>query len=272
MSEVDRPAASAPEDPTGDARSFAHAHGENVELGVPSLVWGPGQERRLRLISDRVPLPGRRILDVGCGVGQYVRRLRELPAESYGIDIEAERVSEGAGLTPGLMLASAEALPFGDATFDVILLNEVIEHVGDERGTLREAARVLRPGGHCVIYAPNRGFPFETHGVQWRGRYRFGNFPLVNYLPHAVRDRLVPHARVYQGHELRRLWRGLPFQAIVQTVAYPGFDGMRSRHERLGRILQPTLHRAEATPLRAFGLSHFMILEREPDERTPETM
>lgn len=271
MPEPDRPAGSTlPDSPgpdsSGDARSFAHAHGENVELGVPSLVWGPGQERRLRLISDRIPLQGRRILDVGCGLGQYVRRLRELPAESFGIDIEAARVREGAQLTPGLLLASAEALPFADASFDVILLNEVIEHVGDERATLQEAARVLPPGGHCVIYAPNRGFPFETHGVQWRGRYRFGNFPLVNYLPHVVRDRLVPHARVYEARELRRLCRGLPFRTVERTVVYPGFDGVRSRHERLGRALQATLHRAEATPLRALGLSHFIILERRPDD------
>jgi SAM-dependent methyltransferase len=245
-----------------DAKSFAHAHDANRELGVPSLVWGPGQERRLKLIKDRIPLRGRRLLDVGCGLGQYVRRLRDLPCEAFGIDIETLRVAEGASLTPGLLLASAGAMPFTDASFDVILLNEVLEHVSDERQTLAETARVLRPGGHLVIYAPNRGFPFETHGVQWRGRYRFGNFPLVNYLPHVLRDRLVPHARVYGGRELRRLWRELPFRAVERTVIYPGFDGIRSRHERLGRLLQETLHRAESTPLRVFGLSHFVILER----------
>ncbi len=259
------PSARPPGSPPDDAKSFAHAHAGNVELGVPSLVWGPGQERRLQLIRDRIPLTGRRVLDVGCGLGQYVRRIGELAGESYGIDIEAARVRAGARATPGLLLASAGALPFADGSFDVILLNEVIEHVADERLTLSEAARVLRPGGHLVIYAPNRGFPFETHGVQWRGQYRFGNFPLVNYLPRVLRDRLVPHARVYTGRELRRLWSGLPFRTIEQTVVYPGFDGIRSRNEPLGRALQATLHRAEATPLRVFGLSHFVILERRGD-------
>jgi len=253
-----------------DAKSFAHAHAANVELGVPSLVWGPGQERRLQLIRDRIPLQDRRVLDVGCGLGQYVRRIRQLPADSYGIDIEAARVTEGAARTPGLMLASADALPFATASFDVILLNEVIEHVADEHATLRETARVLAPGGHLVIYAPNRGFPFETHGVRWRGRYRFGNFPLVNYLPHRLRDKLVPHARVYQAHELRRLWRGLPFRTIESTIVYPGFDGIRARSQLLGRALQSTLHRAEATPLRAFGLSHFLILQRLHQDPPPQ--
>lgn len=259
------PSARPPGSPHDDAKSFAHAHAENVELGVPSLVWGPGQERRLQLIRDRIPLTGRRVLDVGCGLGQYVRRIGELAGESYGIDIETARVRAGGRATPGLLLASAGALPFADGSFDVILLNEVIEHVADERLAMHEAARVLRPGGHLVIYAPNRGFPFETHGVQWRGRYHFGNFPLVNYLPRVVRDRLVPHARVYTGRDLRRLWSGLPFHPIERTVVYPGFDGIRSRNELLGRGLQATLHRAESTPLRVFGLSHFAILERRDD-------
>ena len=260
--ELPNAGAPAPAHELLNARAFAHAHGGSLELGVPSLVWGPGQERRLRLMMERIPVQGRRVLDVGCGLGQYVRRIRSLPAESYGIDIEEARVREGARQTPGLMLASADALPFADASFDVILLNEVIEHVGDERATLAETARVLSPGGHLVIYAPNRGFPFETHGVRWRGSYRFGNFPLVNYMPHVLRDRLVPHARVYGRRDLRRLWRGLPFRTLEQTVVYPGFDGIRSRNERLGRVLRSTLHRAESTPLRAFGLSHFVILER----------
>ncbi len=245
-----------------DARRFAWAHEGAEGLGVPSLVWGAGQARRVRLIEEQIPLIGRRILDVGCGVGTYVRHLRTLAPATYGIDVERTRVAQGAREVPGLMVGSAEALPFADGSFDVVVLNEVIEHVEDDRRTLAEAARIVRVGGHVVIYAPNRWFPFETHGVRWRGVYRFGNYPLVNYLPRAWRDRLVPHARVYSGGDLRRLERGLPFATVVRSAVYPGFDGIRARHEWLGRWLQTTLHGAERTPLRALGLSHFVILER----------
>ncbi len=244
------------------ARRFAEAHGESVPLGVPSLVWGPGQARRVRLIEERIPLAGRRILDVGCGVGQYVRHMRELPATVYGIDIERRRVVDGARHLAGLMVASAEALPFAEGSFDIVVLNEVLEHVRDERATLREAARVLPVGGHVVIYAPNRWFPFETHGVRWRGRYRFGNYPFVNWLPRLLRDRLVPHADVYTRGDLRRMFHGLPYRVRSASAVYPAFDGVRSRNEILGRTLQATLHRAERTPLRWLGLSHFIILER----------
>ena len=50
-----------------------------------------------------------------------------------------------------------------------------------------------RPGGRLVLFCPNRGWPFEQHGIYWRGHYRFGNIPLVNYLPRVWRDQLAPH-------------------------------------------------------------------------------
>jgi 2-polyprenyl-3-methyl-5-hydroxy-6-metoxy-1,4-benzoquinol methylase len=176
-----------------DAASFAAEH--ELELGVPSLLWGPGQARRVRLIEKQIPLAGRRILDIGCGVGQYVAHLRSLPATVVGIDIDPGRLGD-AGVA-GLLAADAEHLPFAPHSFDVVILNEVIEHMADPRAALREIAVQLSARGHVVIYAPNRWFPFETHGVRWRGRYRFGNFPFVNWLPRTVRDRLVPHADVY---------------------------------------------------------------------------
>ena len=260
----DHPARPAPEPAPSsrDARAFAEAHTGAASLGVPSLVWGPGQTRRVRLIQERIPLAGRRILDVGCGVGAYVQHLRALPATVYGLDVDLRRVRDGGRTVPGLLVGAAEGLPFADASFDVVILNEVLEHVRDERATLQECTRVLPVGGHLVIYAPNRGFPFETHGIMWRGRHRFGNYPLVNYVPRRWRDRLVPHARVYQRSHLRRLLRGLPYEVRHESTVYPAFDGIRSRHARLGRALQAALHRAERTPLRALGLSHFLILER----------
>lgn len=257
----------APPDESPNAQRFAQQHA--VELGVPSLVWGRGQARRVRIITESISLTNRRILDVGCGIGQYVRHLRDLPATVVGIDVERTRVRQGAASVPGLMVATAERLPFAAASFDVVLLNEVIEHVGNDRQALEEALRVVPVGGHVVIYAPNRWFPFETHGIYWRGRYHFGNYPLVNYLPDGLRNRLVPHARAYSRSDIRHLLRGLPARVLVHSAVYPGFDGMRVRSPQVGGALQATLHRAERTPLRWLGLSHFVILEkRKPLGRT----
>ncbi|OGO51678.1 MAG: hypothetical protein A2148_09950 [Chloroflexi bacterium RBG_16_68_14] len=231
---------------------------DQVALGNPSFVWRAGQDRRLSLVRRYVPLEGARILDIGCGIGTYVRKLQELSARVYGIDIEPGRVRQGK--TGSLAVGISERLPFASGAFDLVLLNEVIEHVQDETATLREACRVARPGGHVVIYAPNRLYPFETHGVYLGKRYVFGNIPLVNYLPNSLRRRLVPHARAYTGRGLRRLIDGLPAEVVVHTRVFPGFDNIAARSRAVGWFLRNVFHPLERTPLRAFGLSHFLVL------------
>jgi SAM-dependent methyltransferase len=245
--------------PAGPPRAFTD---ERAALGNPSFVWRSGQTRRLALVRQFVPLQDRRILDVGCGVGTYVHAFRDYSAEVYGVDIAAKRVRRGAQQEPNLLLASSDSLPFCDASFDVVFMNEVIEHVRDDRATMAELARVLRPGGHAVLYAPNRLYPFETHGIYLGSRYVFGNVPLVNYLPHVLRDRLVPHARVYSTRDFRRLSAGLPFSEVVHTYVYPGFDNIAARSALLARALRRLLYAAEHTRIRVFGLSHLVIFQR----------
>ena len=230
-------------------------------LGEPSYVWRSGQERRLELIRRYVPLEDKWILDVGCGIGTYVKRFRAFSPHVFGIDVSVKRLAEST--MPNLVAAAGEALPFRDQTFDVLVFNEVIEHVADDRQTIEDALRVLRAEGSIVIYAPNRLYPFETHGVFFRGRYRFGNIPLVNYLPNRVRDKFVPHARAYLAKDIRRLIAGLPLRVVVHSYVYPGFDNIAARSPKAGKALRALLYRAERTPARAFGLSHFLVLQQQ---------
>ncbi|MEX2081186.1 MAG: class I SAM-dependent methyltransferase, partial [Dehalococcoidia bacterium] len=215
------------------AGTRAKAELDEVALGNPSFVWRFGQDRRLNLIREHVALEGARILDIGCGLGKYVEKFREFTPDAFGLDIDAKRVREGSANVPGLMLGVSEQLPFRDGSFDLVVLNEVIEHVGDDRRTMGEAHRVLRPGGHVAVYAPNRLYPFETHGIYLRGKYIFGNIPLVNWLPTALRNRLVPHARAYTRRGIRKTYRGMGFVPAVETYVYPGFDNIIARHRRL---------------------------------------
>jgi len=239
-----------------------HAPERVVALGHPSYVWRSGQDRRLALIRRYAPLEGRRILDVGCGIGTYLSKLWEFSHRVYGIDVEEGRLRRGALSGPGLALAASEHLPFADRAFDLVLLNEVIEHVQDDAATLREACRVTASGGHIAIYAPNRLYPFETHGIYLGRRYVFGNIPLVNYLPGFLRQHLVPHARAYLSRDLRGLAQGLEARVVIHTYVFPGFDNITARSARLGRLLRAIFHRLEKTPLRVLGLSHFLVLER----------
>jgi len=230
--------------------------------GNPSFVWRAGQDRRLAMVNLYAPLVGRRVLDVGCGVGMYTSAFRKAAANVFGIEVEFARAVEALGHAHGIAQGVGESLPFADASFDVVFSHEVLEHVADDARCAREMVRVTRPGGRMVIFVPNRLYPFETHGIYVRGHYRFGNIPLVNWLPTSLRNRLAPHVRAYTARGLRRLFAGLPVQVVHHTVIFPGYDNVIARKPALGRVLQRVTYALERLPLRIFGLSHFLVLER----------
>ena len=234
-----------------------------AERGEPSYVWRSGQERRLQMVVQWAKLQAARLLDHGCGEGIYAREFRRrFTPHVDAIDIEAERVAIAKEEIPHAVVGALEQLPYRDSSFDLVFSNEVIEHVKDDRAAAAEMVRVTRPGGRIVIFCPNRWWLFETHGHYWRGVYHFGNTPLINYLPDPLRNRLAPHVRVYTGHQLRRLFADQPVQVIHHTRVFPGFDNIVRRSPLLGKILRAILYTLETTPLRVFGLSHFLVLEK----------
>lgn len=231
--------------------------------GEPSYVWRAGQERRLGMLAEAA---GERmrgaVLENGCGVGMYVEHMAPFGGLIYGLEYDFERALEAGSRSTGILNAAGESLPFPDQSFDLILSHEVIEHVRDDRLAVREMVRALRPGGRAVIFCPNRGYPFETHGVYWRGKYHFGNIPLVNYLPRHWRDRIAPHVRVYSRRDLARLFEGLPVKIIRRTIIFGGYDNLIVRFGPAGRVLRAILQFLEKTPLKILGLSHFWVVEK----------
>ena len=233
-----------------------------ITLGHPSYVWRRGQERRLELIRKHVDLEGKRILDVGCGIGTYVKRFQMFSPHAYGVDIDPEKVEIARQTLPNITWAPAEELPFEDNSFDVIMLHEVIEHVDDDRLTIREAVRCLRPGGKLIIFAPNRMYPFETHGFYFRERFIFRLLPLINYAPDFIRNQFCHHVRIYTRRGIERLFQGLNVDFVVRSHIYPGFDNIAQRKPLLGQFLQLATDVAERTPLRALGISHFIVAQK----------
>ncbi|MEO8458124.1 MAG: class I SAM-dependent methyltransferase [Chloroflexota bacterium] len=240
-------------------------------LGHPSQIWTPGLERRLGILREHVALEDKRILDIGCGVGAFVRRLGEFSSRIVGTDIDRESVRRGAEAVPNLALAVGEHMPFRSGTFDVILLHEVLEHVDNDVETLKEARRLLAPGGKIVIFCPNRLYPFETHGIFLGKRYVFGNVPLVNWLPDGLRNRLVPHARTYSKRRLQRVYKRAGLKAAVHTFVFPGFDHVMANRKFVGKALKGVMYPLENTGLRIFGLSHFVVLVDQTPAKQPAT-
>ncbi len=236
--------------------------------GEPSYVWRAGQERRLRMIlaAAEERIHGK-VLENGCGIGMYVEHLQPFGGQVFGLEYDFERARLAGARSPRILCAASEHLPYPASTFDLILSHEVLEHVQDDVLAVREMARVLRPGGRMLLFVPNRGYPFETHGMYWRGKYRFGNIPLVNYLPRHWRNQLAPHVRVYTRRDLERLLANLPLHVRERRIIFGAYDNLIARFGPLGRALRAVLHALERTPLQVFGLSHFWVVEKLAERR-----
>jgi len=231
--------------------------------GEPSYIWRDGQRRRLKMILQAAGgrLSGC-VLVNGCGVGMYLSHLAENTEDIAGLDIEFDRLREAKKLNNRVVNGKGEKLPFPDNTFDLILSHEVLEHVMDDQVAVNEIVRTLKPGGRLVLFCPNRGYPFETHGVYWQGHYHFGNIPLVNYLPRPWRDKLAPHVRIYTRHDLESLFHEMPVKFIRRTTIFGGYDNIIQRLPRLGKLVRGFLYWLEKTPFCRMGLSHFWVVEK----------
>ena len=231
--------------------------------GEPSYVWRSGQERRLKMIKGAAGEHlGGRILENGCGVGLYLERLSEQSLLAVGLEYDLQRAQEAHINSPHILNAAGENLPLPDESFDFILSHEVLEHVEDDRKCVDEMVRVLASGGRMAVFTPNRGYPFETHGIYWKDKYHFGNIPFVNYLPRKYRDRLAPHVRIYSREDMKRLFAELPIRVVRRDIIFGAYDNIIARWPVVGRSLRGILQDLENSPARVFGLSHFWVLEK----------
>lgn len=97
--------------------------------------------------------PGSVALDAGCGTGRAMPLLRGFTDRVVGLDLTPEMalVARGRG---AVLIGDAGELPFAAATVDGILAAGLIGHLGEPRGTLREFARVARPGARLALFHP----------------------------------------------------------------------------------------------------------------------
>ncbi len=115
------------------------------------------------------PLPGARVLEVGCGSGELLRQLRRVTRVTVGIDVSpsvlrlAARSLADGGSAAAVACARAEALPFCNGVFDAVLAQHLVEHLAQPVEALREWRRVLRPGGVLALVTPNAAYPDRAH-------------------------------------------------------------------------------------------------------------
>jgi SAM-dependent methyltransferase len=113
---------------------------------------------------DLLPPPGRLTLDVGCGEGRLSRDLKGLGHTVVGLDASATLVAAAREADPDIevQLGDAAHLPFADGYADLVVLFMSLQDMDDASGAIREAARVLEPGGHLCLAVVH---PFSSAGM-----------------------------------------------------------------------------------------------------------
>lgn len=228
--------------------------GEQSRLGKARKV--------LALLSDAAPA-GASLLDIGTGSGWMARHFADLAGLAVvGVDVtDAREVREGFVFRQ----VQGAALPFDSASFDLVVSNHVIEHVGDraaQRLHLAEIARVLKPGGTVYFAVPNRWSLIEPH---------YG-LPLLSWLPSGWASRYLRASgrggdydcRPLGPSEIRSLAREAGFQAedrgapaLLELIRIEGGPGAR----RLLPVLERVVARAGGvlgwlSPTQIFLLRH----------------
>jgi len=145
--------------------------GSNKVMGSFLSCIGPLREMvggSVRWLDAR---EGGRLLDVGCGNGSFLDKMRHLGWEVAGVEPDGEAVAVARkrfGLE--IFKGSLDEAGFSDESFDAITMNHVIEHVPDPIELLKECRRVLKPGGRLWVATPNiKSLGHYKFGEHWRG-------------------------------------------------------------------------------------------------------
>ncbi len=140
-----------------------------------------------RALDGMNPSGGLKVLDAGCGTGGLIRRMTvERPSWQWaGADLSPLALEFARRRCPpgtDLREAAVTALPWSDGAFDAVVSADVLYHVDDDAGALREFFRVLRPGGRLVINVPAYRWLWSYHDVTVHSRRRYGRGEVLEKL------------------------------------------------------------------------------------------
>jgi SAM-dependent methyltransferase len=136
--------------------------------------WHIGRRRIVRDAIEHLRLaPSSRLLDAGCGAGGMLDTLSRFGVVS-GLDMDAQRVALARQRGyEDIRQGAVEQLPWPDQKFDLVTLLDVLEHTADDRVTLTEMRRVVRPGGYLLVTVPAHQALWSSHDVVNRHYRRY---------------------------------------------------------------------------------------------------
>jgi demethylmenaquinone methyltransferase/2-methoxy-6-polyprenyl-1,4-benzoquinol methylase len=192
-----------------------------------------GQDPRWRkfLVSRIEAGPGDEVLDVATGTGAVARELlRQKGCAVVGVDQSPEMLAVAREDLPAsvkLVEASAEQLPFEDASFDGLTVTYLLRYVDDPGATLAELARVVRPGGTIA------SLEFAVPSGLWRPLWRTYVGIVLPTAGRVVSPGWLEVGR-FLGGSIREFWRRYPLEHQLDLWHAAGIDDVRYRRLSLG--------------------------------------
>jgi 2-polyprenyl-3-methyl-5-hydroxy-6-metoxy-1,4-benzoquinol methylase len=209
----------------------------NVSFAKFSQYWW--SNRFYAMLARRYGKRGARLLEVGSGLGHLVGQLEDT-FQTYGMDLNhwAVKKSKAVVQRTSLQTASAQELPFADASFNLVIIKHIVEHLPDPARAIREIGRVTEPGGTLILATPNLssllkpwkgerwiGYQDPTHislkpPEEWLSLIRDAGFRLKRVFADGFWD--VPYVPIIPK-QIQKLFFGSPggFQAITGFVFLP---------------------------------------------------
>jgi SAM-dependent methyltransferase len=214
-------------------------HWNEVASG-PAGAAGRYYHRRLAEIYRHLIPPGRRVLEIGCGVGDLLAALE--PERGTGVDFSSEMVRRARERHPRLEFVEADAHRLElHETFDFILLSDLVDDLWDIQEVLQKVRRLCQPSTRLIL---------NTHSRLWEG-------------PLAVAERLGLARPV-----LRRNWVGV--EDLENLLELSGFEPLRASAEILCPVGLPFVaglsnrFLVKLWPFRLFALTNFVLARPEP--------
>lgn len=226
-------------------------------FGESAQAYSQNMFTRLRTLEALCPFSGGVAADLGCGRGAYTQQLVKFFDRVIAADVLPENLDYVRNHVSGSVTfccAPVEKLPIASASVDAAFLIEVLDHVDDVNQSLREVARILKPGGKAYISVPNAVFPLETHPVKLFGRlFHPRLFPFLNWTP--LHSKLAT-ARVFLRRKLCRCCEASGLDVLAHDYVVVPLEYRCNR-------LRPLLSVVARTHLKAFvGVSIVLVAEK----------
>lgn len=191
---------------------------ERINVSLQKALTTAGDmalKRRARNIIEALDLKeGDKVLEIGCGNGYYLSLLNRLNLnlKLAGIDIDILALKDAAKFIGDkkvkLVLGTAAKMPFKTASFDKIVMSEVIEHVDDEESVLLEAKRVLKKEGALALTTCNINYPFFWDPINWTLQHLFGTHIKTGFWAGIWNQ----HDRLYKKEQVEKLLKKAGFK------------------------------------------------------------